>query len=123
MPAAGTDSQTAFAWHALKRHCAGCLSGKGGSHELAARSRCAALVVNHLRLMKEHCTGESPLSFGVIPSCDMPAAGSDEQPSFAWHRRQLHCELRAPMNSLLSRGTGAGATAMALSREKGKHAS
>ena len=44
-----SNAQPAFAWHANKRHCAGCLSGGGETRELAARARRAALVAIGLR--------------------------------------------------------------------------
>ena len=33
-----SNAQPAFAWHARKRHCAGCLSGGGRTRKLAARA-------------------------------------------------------------------------------------
>ena len=86
-----SNAQPAFAWHARKRHCAGCLSGGGETRELAARARRAALVVICLRTMEGHCTGGRPLSFGARPWCDVRAVASNAQPAFAWHARERHC--------------------------------
>ena len=98
-----SNAQPAFAWHARKRHCAGCLSGGGEIRELAARARRAALVVVVLRTMEGHCTGGRPLSFGARPWCDVRAVTSNAQPA--------------------SRARDASATALAVSREVAKHAS
>ena len=89
--AVASNAQPAFAWHANKRHCAGCLSGGGETRELAARARRAALVVIGLRTMKGHCTGGRPLSFGARPWCDVRAVTSNAQPAFAWPTRERHC--------------------------------
>ena len=86
-----SNAQPAFAWHARKRHCAGCLSGGGETRELAARARRAALVVMCLPTMEGHCTGGRPLSFGARPWCDVRAVTSNAQPAFAWHARKRHC--------------------------------
>ena len=76
---------------AHERHCAGCLSGEATARELATRARCAALAIIHLCATKGHRTGGSPLSFGARPWRDMPAAGTDAHPAFAWHARERHC--------------------------------
>jgi len=90
-------------WHKRERHCAGCLSGEGTARELDARMLRAALVVIRSYPMHQHRAGGSSLSFGARHRRDMPAAGSDAPPAFAWYAR-------------------ASATAQALSREKRQHA-
>ena len=40
--------------------------------------------------MEGHCTGGWPLSFGARPWCDVRAATSDAQPSFAWNAHKRH---------------------------------
>ena len=91
MPAEDSDAQPAFAWHARVRHCDGCHSGEGTANKLAARARRATQISIIPNLMKGHCTGESPLSFGARPWCDAPAAASNAKPAFAWHARERHC--------------------------------
>ena len=83
-------AQPGFAWHANKRHCAGCLSGGGETRELAARARRAALVLAGLRSMEGYCTGGRPLSFGARPWCDVRAVASNAHPAFAWHANKRH---------------------------------
>ena len=80
-----TNTKPAFARHANKRHCAGCLSGNGKSRELAARAHCTALTVIGLHAMEGHYTGERPLFFCAPPWCDVRAVASNTQPAFAWH--------------------------------------
>ena len=77
-----SNAQPAFAWHARKSHCAGCLSGGGKTCDLDERARHAALAVTGLRTMKGYCTGKPPLSFGVKPWCDVRAVTSSAQPDF-----------------------------------------
>ena len=69
VPAAASEGQPAFAWHARARvrHCDGCLSGGGAARELSARARRAALAVSSPCYMQKHYTGERPLSFGARP--------------------------------------------------------
>ena len=86
-----SQNQPAFAWHALARHCARCLSGGGAARELAACAHHAALVLVGSCARQGHCTGERPLSFGAWPWCDVSAAASEIQPVFAWHARAHHC--------------------------------
>ena len=79
-----TNTKPAFARHANKRHCAGCLSGNGKSRELAARAHCTALTVIGLHAMEGHYTGERPLFFCAPPWCDVRAVAScSAQPAFA----------------------------------------
>ena len=89
--AVASNAQPAFAWHARKRHCAGCLSGGGETQELAARASRAALAAIGPRDMKGHCIGERSLFFGAIPWCDVRAVTSNAQPAFAWHANKRHC--------------------------------
>ena len=49
-----SNTQLAFAWHARKRHCAGCLSGGGETRELASRACRATLVMIVLRTIEWH---------------------------------------------------------------------
>ena len=72
-----SNAQPAFAWHARKRHCAGCLLGGGKTRNLAARARRAALVVIFLRDLEGHCTGGRPPSFDARPWCDVRAVASN----------------------------------------------
>ena len=81
----------AFAWHAHKRHCGGCLSGRGKTRELDPRARRAALAAIASSATEGHCTGGMPLSFGARPWCDVRAVTSNAQPAFAWHARKPHC--------------------------------
>ena len=83
--------------------CALCLWGGGAALELAARAPCRA-GCSRLMLLKGHCAGERPLSFGARPWCDVPAAASNAKP--------------APRVS-----RGAGAPALAVSGEEAQHSS
>ena len=67
------------------------ISGGGETREVAARSRCAALVVAELCTMKGHRTDGRPLSFCAILWYDVLAVPSNAQPAFAWHARKPHC--------------------------------
>ena len=87
VPAARSNAQPTFASHMRTRHCAGCLSGVGAAHELAARARRAVLVVVGARRMQGHCVGNRPFYFSARPWCDVPAAASHAQATFAWHAR------------------------------------
>ena len=91
MPATASKNQLAFAWHACARHCARCLLGEGAARELAAHAQRAATIVVEIRTRQGHYSDERPLSFGTRPWCDMPAAASNNQPSFACHARVRHC--------------------------------
>ena len=84
-------AQSAFTWHANKRHYAGCLSGGGETRRLAVRARRAALVVISLRTMEGYCTGKKPVSFSARPWCDVRVVTSKAQPAFTWHADKLHC--------------------------------
>ena len=86
MPAAASNNQPSFAWHARVRHCAHCLLGGGAARELAARARRAALVVVDPCTSQSHCIGESFFA----SACGRGAT------------RQL----RPPITSRLSHGTG-----------------
>ena len=70
---------------------------------LATRARGAALVVVALCMIQGHCTSEKPLSVGARPCCDVPAAASSTQQTFA-------------------RGARERATALAVSRDEAQHA-
>ena len=72
-----SNTQPAFAWHARKPHCAGCVSGGSELREVATRSRLAALFVVVLRTLFWHCTNEKPLSFGARPWFDVRAVTSN----------------------------------------------
>ena len=73
-------------------HCAGCLSGGGEAHEVAARARRAALVVVGPRTMKTHCTGGRPLSFLVKTMVQRASCGLQYTVGcVAWHARARHC--------------------------------
>ena len=89
--AVASNAQPVFVWHTRKRHCGGYLSGGGKTRKLAARARRAALVVDGLRIIKGHCAGEMPLSFGARPWCDVRAVTSNAQPAFACPTRERHC--------------------------------
>ena len=78
-------------WHERKRHCAGCLSGGGKTHKLAARARRAVLDVIGLYTTEGYCTCDKPVSFGARPWCDVRVVTSNAQPAFAWHARMRHC--------------------------------
>ena len=99
-----SNAQPAFAWHARKPHCAGCLSGGGERRELASRANRAALVVIVLRTIEWHCIGGRPIFLSV-------------------QDRGATCELWPPTRSRHSRGTRQRATALAVSREVAKNAS
>ena len=98
-----SNTQPAFAWHARKPHCAGCVSGGSELREVATRSRLAALFVVVLRTLFWHCTNEKPLSFGARPWFDVRAVTSNTQPA--------------------SRDRRIRATTLAVSRKVAKHAS
>ena len=51
-----SNAHPAFACHANKHHCAGCLSGGGETRELAARARRAVLFAIGLRDMEVYCS-------------------------------------------------------------------
>ena len=70
---------------------------------LATRARGVVLVVVVRNPIQDHCTGETSLSFGAAPCCDVPAAASNTQPAFKWHAHE-------------------SATALASSREEAQHA-
>ena len=70
---------------------------------LATRARHAALVVVGPYYFQGHYTGETSLSIGARPCCDVPAPASKTQPTFSWRERKR-------------------ATALALSREEAQHA-
>ena len=72
--------------------------------EFLARARRAVLVVVGSCSIKERCASEAPLSFGVLPWCDVLAAGSNAKP--------------APRVS-----RSAGAPALSVSGEEAQHAS
>ena len=78
-----------------ERHCAGCLSGEGTERELNARTRRAALVESVHVL----CTGTTPAGASSPSVQDLGKT----------------CQLRAPMQSRLSRGTRARAPLRRLS--------
>ena len=90
MPAAASNPQSPFAWHARERNCAACLSGGGAARELTARARRKALVVIGPRTMEGHCAGERPLFFIARPWCDVLDVASNPQSAFAWHARERH---------------------------------
>ena len=60
-----SNMQLAFAYPTRERHCAGCVSRGGKTHELAAHARRAALAVIGLRTMEGYRTGGRHLSFGA----------------------------------------------------------
>ena len=91
IPAAASQNQPVLPWHMRARYCACCLSGGGAVRMLASRPRRAALVVVGRCTRQGHRTVKRPLSFGVRPWCDVPAAASQNQPAFAWHTRARHC--------------------------------
>ena len=86
-----SNAQPAFAWHVHKRHCAGCLSGGGDTHELEAHARRAALVAVGSRTIEGYCTGGTRLTVGARPWCDVRAVDSNAQPEFVWHARERLC--------------------------------
>ena len=43
------------------------------------------------RTKQGHGTDKRPLSFGARPWCDVPAAASQNQPSFVWHTQARYC--------------------------------
>ena len=55
---------------------------------LTTRAHRAALVVVCPYPIQGHCTGDTSLSIGARPWCDVPAAASKAQPAFAWHARK-----------------------------------
>ena len=88
VPAAASENQQAFAWHAPARHCARCLSGGGAARKLTARARRAALAVVGPCTIKGHCTGGGPFPVGARPWCDVQAATSKNQLAFAVFREE-----------------------------------
>ena len=67
-------------------------SWRGGApRALAARARRAARVVVVPCVTEGHGTGKRPLSFGARLRCDVTAAASNAQPTFAWRARVRHC--------------------------------
>ena len=90
MPAAASNPQSPFAWHARERHFAACPSVGGVARELAARARRKALVVIGPRTIEGHCAGERPLSFIARPWCDVLDVAFNSQSAFAWHAREHH---------------------------------
>ena len=97
------NAQLAFAWHVNKRHCAGCLSGGGETHELAARARRALLFAIGLRDMEEYCSRKRL-------SVSLQDRGATRELLPQTRIRHLH-------------GTRTSTTALAVSRKVAKHAS
>ena len=101
----GLKLEASAAW--LARHRRGgarCLWGGDAARELASRARGAALAVIGSCLIERCRTGETALSFGARPWCDMTAATSNFKP--------------APR---VSRSTGA--SALAVSGMEAQHSS
>ena len=101
----GLQLQASAAWLA-RRRCVGarCLWGGDAALELALCARGAALAVIGSCLIERCRTGETALSFGARPWCDVPAATSNFKP--------------APR---VSRSTGA--SALAVSGMEAQHSS
>jgi hypothetical protein len=98
-------SNISAAWLARRRRGgARCLWGGGAALELSSRARRAALAVIGSCLVERCCTGETALSFGARPWCDVTAETSNFKP--------------APR---VSRGTGA--SALAVSGMEAQHSS
>ena len=76
MPAAASQNQPAFAWHARARHCSRCRSREEAQHARFPRARRAALVVVDLRTIRGHCTCKRPLFFGARLWCGVPAVAT-----------------------------------------------
>ena len=69
----------------------------------ATRARHTALVVVDPHRLQCNYTGETSLSIGARPCCDVPAAASKAQPAFTWRARER-------------------STALAVYREEAQHA-
>ena len=95
-----SNALPAFAWHARKRRCAGCVSGCVETRELEARVHRAALFVICLRTIEGYCTGGRLVTLGARPWGDVRSVPSNVQ-----------------------HGTRTSATALAVSRKVAKHAS
>ena len=72
--AATSNSKPAGASSKCTRAGSTCLWGVGAALKLAARTRCAALLVVGFGPMKERCTSGRLFSFGSQPWCDVLAA-------------------------------------------------
>ena len=101
--AAVSKAQPAFAWRARERFTALAVYGEEAQHTRVRRARRAALVVIASCMAEGHSTGDKPHSIGARPCCDVLAAASNTQPTFAWHARER-------------------ATALAVSRYEAHHA-
>ena len=101
-----TESAGLRAARARACHCARCLSGGGTARELFAPACRAAMLDVGSCSTNEHCAGERPLSFGLLPWCNVPASASQRQNQLAFASHALAC-----------------ATALAVSRQEAQHAS